>query len=207
MRDYKRLQKNIIYSQIFFINAQKQLEITSPDKNKHYTKKAIYHGIKMINTDQEETNTLEKAETQFQLISHIKSLIGFLTPGEFMQLFPIKKEYDGHKWETKDYFYTRDYINNLDINTPIDEQEDPLMFLWEYVNDDIESFNIRSMLVLSKLRQFMGHPSLGEEWADMNGIETHTMHQDQKGNKFLIDRQGKVLKAAKPRPRYLRVVK
>lgn len=207
MIDIKKLQKNIIHSQIFFTNAQKQLEVISPDKNKHYTKKAIYHGIKMINIDQEETNTLEKAETQFQLISHIKSLIGSLTPSEFMQLFPIKKDYDSHKWGTKDYFYTRGYIEKLDPNISIDEQEDPLMFLWEYVNDDIESFNIRSMLALSKLRQFMGHPSLGEEWADMNGIETHTMHQDQKGNNFLIDKQGKVLKAAKQRPRHLRLVK
>lgn len=199
------LRKNLIYSKSFFNNAQRQLQ---DSRNKELIKKTVFNGVKMIITGQgENLKNYDDTELQFQLISHIKSLTGFLTPGEFMQLFPIKKDYDGHKWQTKDYFYTRDYINNLDINTPIDEQEDPLMFLWEYVNDDIESFNIRSMLALSKLRQFMGHPSLGEEWADMNGIETHTMHQDHKGNNFLIDKQGKVLKAAKPRPRYLKVVK
>lgn len=195
----------MIYSRLFFYYIEKFLKDTT---NRTVSKKAVYNGIKMILTDsQDNLKSQDRVEHQFQIISLVKNVIGNLTPNEFMQLFPIKKEYDGHKWETKDYFYTRDYINNLDINTPIDEQEDPLMFLWEYVNDDIESFNIRSMLALSKLRQFMGHPSLGEEWADMNGLETHTMHQDQKGNKFLIDRQGKVLKAAKPRPRYLRVVK
>lgn len=60
------------------------------------------------------------------------------------------------------------------------------MFIWEYVNDDIEKLNIISMLTLSKLRQYMGEPSLATEWAKMNG---------------------KVAKLNKPIPKYLKVVK
>lgn len=40
----------------------------------------------------------------------------------------------------------------------------------------------------------------------MNGIETFTVHQDQKGNKFII-KDGKVAKLNKPIPKYLKVVK
>ena len=80
------------------------------------------------------------------------------------------------------------------------------MFIWEYVNDDIEKLNIISMLTLSKLRQYMGEPSLATEWAEMNGIETFTVHQDQKGNKFII-KDGKAAKLNKPMPKYLKVVK
>jgi hypothetical protein len=198
------LRKNLIYSKIFFNNAQKQLQ---DNRNKELIKKTVFNGVKMIITGQgENLKNYDDTELQFQLISHIKSLIGYLTPGEFMQLFPIKKDFDGHKWETKDYFYTRDYIEKLDPNIPIDEQEDPLMFIWEYVNDDIEKLNIISMVTLSKLRQYMGEPSIGEEWANMNGIETHTMHQDNKGNKFII-KDGKTLKMNKPRPRHLKLIK
>jgi len=80
------------------------------------------------------------------------------------------------------------------------------MFIWEYVNDDIEKLNIISMLTLSKLRQYMGEPSLATEWAEMNGIETHAMHQDNKGNKFIV-KDGKALKMSKPRPKYLKLIK
>jgi hypothetical protein len=40
----------------------------------------------------------------------------------------------------------------------------------------------------------------------MNGIESHTRHQDHKGNEFII-KDGKVAKAVKPRPKYLKLVK
>ena len=102
------------------------------NRNKELIKKTVFNGVKMIITGQgEKLKNYDDTELQFQLISHIKSLIGCLTPGEFMQLFPIKKDFDGHKWQSKDYFYSRDYIEKLDPNIPIDEQEDPLMFIWE----------------------------------------------------------------------------
>lgn len=204
MDNMKRLKINMIYSRLFFYYIEKFLKDTT---NRAVSKKAAYNGIKMILTDsQDNLKSQDRAEHQFQIISLVKNVIGNLTPNEFMQLFPIKKEYDGHKWQSKDYFYTKEYIDGLDLNTPIDEQEDPLMFLWEYVNDDISEFNVISTLTISKLRQYMGEPSLGEEWAEMNGIKAHTMHEDNKGNKFII-KDGKTLKMNRPRPRHLRLIK
>ncbi|GAB6151770.1 hypothetical protein JCM17380_05200 [Desulfosporosinus burensis] len=38
----------------------------------------------------------------------------FCKPYESVNLLPIRKDYRGHKYESKDYFYTRDYIKGLD---------------------------------------------------------------------------------------------
>jgi len=58
--------------------------------------------------------------------------LGWLTPSEFMTISPIEKEYNGHKWGFKDYFYTRDYINTLDPSKPIG-QEEALHFIWNTI--------------------------------------------------------------------------
>lgn len=187
-----------------FINSVKQY---ADSKAKDDIKRAVFYGVKATNLKEKPKHlTREAAESNFQFGSIIKDMIGLLTPGEFMTIFPIEKEYKGHKWGMKDYFYTRDYINTLDPNKTIAEQEDPLMFIWEYTNWDITEFNVNLMGYLSDLRQLEGYPSLATEWAEMNGIETFTVHQDQKGNKFII-KDGKAAKLNKPMPKYLKVVK
>ncbi|MBU5312311.1 hypothetical protein KQI38_09745 [Tissierella carlieri] len=170
-----------------------------------YIQKLIFYGVKFVITNpNREHTTREQAERDFQFISIIKSLVGLLTPGQFMNVFPIGKDFKGHKHEMKDYFYTRDYINTLDPNKPIGDEA--LMFLWEYTNIDIEIFNIKSVRTLSKLRQLDGYPSLGQEFADMTGIKTQTLHTGAKGKEFFIDDKGKTVRVTKKRPRYLRLV-
>ncbi len=190
-----------------FCSAIKQYAAAPDITKKDYIKQAVFHGVKAINLKEKpQYLTREEAESNFQFGSVVKDMMGLLTPGEFITIFPIEKEYKGHKWGMKDYFYTRDYINTLDPNKTIAEQEDPLMFIWEYTNWDITEFNVNLMGYLSDLRQLEGYPSLATEWAEMNGIETFTAHQDQKGNKFII-KDGKVAKLNKPIPKYLKVVK
>lgn len=170
-----------------------------------YIQKLIFYGVKFVITNpNREHTTREQAERDFQLISIIKSLVGLLTPGQFMNVFPIGKDFKGHKYEMKDYFYTRDYINTLDPNKPIGDEA--LMFLWEYTNIDIEIFNIKSVRTLSKLRQLDGYHSLGQEFADMTGIKTQTLHTGANGQEFFIDDKGKTVRVTKKRPRYLRLV-
>lgn len=40
----------------------------------------------------------------------VNCLTGCLTPSLFNQIFPIKKDYNGQKWGIKDYFSTKNYI-------------------------------------------------------------------------------------------------
>ena len=200
-------KKYDLYLNAFERAVRKYKDTPDLGNRKDYVKQAIFYGVKAVNTkDKPKYLTREAAENNFQFGSIVKSMIGLLTPDEFIKIFPIRKEYDGNKWQTKDYFYTRDYINTLDPNKPIREQEDPLMFLWEYTNWDITLFNVNLMGYLSDLRRLEGYPSMAAEWAEMNGIETHTAHQDHKGNEFII-KDGKALKLRKPRPKHLKLIK
>lgn len=174
---------------------------------KPFIKKMIVYGVKAVNTKKEsEAITQEDAERDFQYVEIIKSFMGSLTPGEFENLFPIKKDYKGHKYECKDYFYTRDYIENLDQDKPIGEEI--TMFLWEYTNLEISMFTVNCMSYMSSLRKLAGEPSLMEEWAGIMGVKTYTMHTDPKGKQFLFDKEtGKTTSVKKARPRYLKLIR
>lgn len=198
--------KNYLYLKAFDRTIKEYTENPCIANRIMYIKKLVFYGVKYVITNSSrEYTTREQAEWDFQLITIIKSLVGLLKPGEFMEIFPIEKDFKGHKNDMKDYFYTRDYINTLDPDKPIGEEV--LMFLWEYTNWDITEFNVESMLALSKLREFDGHPSIAKEWADMNGIKTYTMHTGANGQGFIIDdTTGKAIKVKNKRPRYLRLV-
>lgn len=171
-------------------------------------KKLIIYGVKAFNTKPEsEYIEWEEAEKDFQFVSIIKSLMATLTPGEFVNLFPVEKEYKGHKYGMKDYFYTRDYLKDLDFDKPIG-QDKILDFLWEYQNWEITDFNVEIMECISRLRQLDGEPSLAEEFADTMGLKTYTMNTDDKGREYLFDNEtGKTAMVKKPRPKYLKVIK
>lgn len=170
-------------------------------------KKVIYYGMKAINTKSEpEYVTEEAAETDFQFVSIVKDLMALLTPIEFIQMFPIDKDYKGSRWGLKDYFYTRDYINSIEQDKPIGEEIPK--FLWEYQNKDITDFNVCCMEAMSNLRKLDGLPSLAEEFADAMGLKTYTEYKGSKGQRFLIDRQtGKTMRVKEPKPRYLKLMK
>lgn len=206
MRNQINEVKNYLYLKAWDRALKEYTENPDVANRIQYIQRLVFYGVKFVITSPgKEHTTREQAEQDFQFVSIIKSLVGLLRPVEFMQIFPIKKDFKGHKYEMKDYFYTRDYINTLDPNKPIGEEA--LMLLWEYTNKDIEIFNINSMLALSKLRQLDGYPSIANEWADMNEIKTHTLHTGVNGKEFFINDKGKTLRVTKKRPRYLKVVK
>ena len=68
-------------------------------------KKLITYGIKSINTWEEPPKmNIDYPRRGLDLYRFIVSIIGKLTPKEFMQLFPIEKTYNGEKYGFKDYF-------------------------------------------------------------------------------------------------------
>lgn len=172
------------------------------EADKQLLKQNIFYLVKIINMKPKPEN-YEEAHSDFQLHSILKHLIEKLTPAEFMQLFPIKKEFDGHKYGVKDYFYTIDYIESLEQDKPI---KDGLRFLTEYCNDDIHELNVNMMMNLSYLRQMQGKPSLAEEWAVNNDIEFYVKHTDPAGKEYLLDSKGRTQRVMKPRPKHLRLV-
>lgn len=185
-----------------FIKAIKVYNVDKP--NKDLVKKIAFYGTKVVK-GMPKAVTYENTVDNFQFASAIKEIMGMLTPKEFVNLFPIEKDFKGYKHETKDYFYTRDYINTLEQDKQIGEEITKL--LWEYQNWDVSSFAIKLMTLMSYIRRFEGKPSIAEEWARENGLETYKLHTDEKGKQFLMDKQGRTQKVTKPRPKHLKLVR
>jgi len=176
--------------------------IENPDQDEAaMVKKLVVYGVKAIVCRPDpEAKTWEESQYIFQFADSIIHLIGVLTPSDFMELFPISKEFKGHKWQMKDYFYTRDYIRTLDPNKKLGEEA--LRFMWEYMNDDINDFNVEVMGYMSDIRRMQGEPSLMDDFARIMGVKTYTKFTDDKGREFLLDKEtGKTIKLEKSKPR------
>jgi len=206
LRAVRNLIKHDLYVKAFHNTLDAYLDDQEPDVMSFMTKMIVY-GVKAVNSKKDpEIITQEDAERDFHYVEAIKSFMGSLTPEEFVNLFPIDKEFNGHKYECKDYFYTRDYLKGLDLNSPIGKEIDE--FLWEYTNMEIRMFNVRVIGCMRNLRRLAGNPGIMEEWAEDNGVKTFTMHTDQKGKQFLFDKEtGKTTRVKKVKPRYLKVIR
>lgn len=168
-------------------------------------KQLIAYGVKTVNSmPKQDIITRSEAENNFIFAEFIKDAMALLKPGEFVNLFPIKKNYDGGTgW--KDYFYTADYIKTLPQDKPIDSKIDD--FLWEYLNPDISMFLVNLIGLTSDLRRLDGQKGLMEEFCEEQGIKTYTKHQDCKGKEYFIDNQtGRTMPIKKQFPKHLKVI-
>lgn len=188
---YLKAFRNVLYKHI------------ESSKDMDSIKQIVFYGVKMFN-DSPKAMSYGEAFYNFQLASYIQKLTSLLTPKDFMNIFPIEKDFKGYKCETKDYFYTMDYINKLDQDKPIGEEITE--FFWEYQNWEITLFNVHILNLMSDVRRYEGKTSLAEEWSVMNGIQTYTLHKDNKGIEFLIDKEGKATRVQKPKPKHLKLV-
>ncbi|MGG0666739.1 hypothetical protein ABE042_21925 [Viridibacillus arvi] len=165
----------------------------------------IWAGVKMTNCGSMDGGDLAYITNKFHLIGSIKDMLGTLTPREFQTIFPIEKEYNGEKNQTKDYFYTRKFIEEFGLDKVIDSGVDN--FLWEYQNWDINIFLLELMSITSKVYREQTGKGLMEKFCEENNIPTYTIYEDSEGMKHVHDNQtGEVSKLKKPCPRYLRVV-
>lgn len=165
--------------------------------------KIVLYGVKLINS-QPETSDHEYILSSFQVASTIKNFVGELTPAQFMNIFPIDKEFKGEKWETKDYFYTMDYIKTLEVTKPLGDQA--LVFLTEYTNREIHNFHVKVFSYLSALRQREGHLNIMEEFMASQGMETPNTFKNSK-NEALYVRHGKPVKIEQSKPVRLKLIK
>lgn len=75
-----------------------------------FLKRLIFYGVKVVNNSPEhDFIDRNDAVLRFQFTDYIRTAMSTITLKDFMTLFPIKKNYDGHRWGCKDYFYTYDY--------------------------------------------------------------------------------------------------
>jgi len=118
--------------------------------------------------------------------------------------------YGGHKYECKDYCYTMEYMDTLERDKQIKEQNidngSVIGFLWEYHNWEIRRFAVTLITSLSRLQRLQGQLTVTDKLFDMLSIEPLTIYESN-GKQFLLNTNGKTVAVYKPLPRYLKQLK
>lgn len=113
-----------------FINQLKSADVrykTVEQYDKDTLKKLILLGVKTVVAIESRKKDKDSLTLLFSIISFVNSLMELLTPREFETIFPIDKVYDGERWEMKDYFYTRKYIEEFGIDKIIGKDIDEFL--------------------------------------------------------------------------------
>lgn len=150
--------------------------------------KIAFAGIKYINfvreirrenarvgTDYKQT--LEESQAVFQLMDAIFTVMGHIKLKNLITTFPIKKDYDGDKWECKDYFYTMDVLSKMDMDKPIG-RDAMSELLWDYQNDDLRHAYVEFTCAMSAIYRSQTGKGIVEKFCEDNGIGTYSINKE-----------------------------
>lgn len=180
-----------IYANAYINTLESTTASTFEEMDLDTRKKLILYGVKNINATDLKILDYELLVNTFNIISGINMIMGTLTPREFQTVFPIAKEYDGEKYEMKDYFYTKKYIEEFGVDKAIGEEA--TRFHMDYHNREITRFAVQTMCVMSDIRRAEGGKGIAEEFFGEQGVTIHTMTEDQQGKQPLTNNDaGKV---------------
>lgn len=121
--------------------------------------------------------SLEEQQVKFQLIDAIFTICGYLTLRNFVTTFPIKKDFDGHKWGSKDYFYTMDVLSKMDWDKPIGRDAISEL-LWDYVNDDLRHAYVEFTTAMSAIYRSQTGKGIAEQWLSDKEVPSYTIDED-----------------------------
>lgn len=142
----------------------------------------------------DEPKTLKQNQYRFQLIDSIFGVLGCLTLRNFVTTFPIDKDYDGAKWECKDYFYTMDVLKDMDWDKPIGRDELSEL-LWDYENEELRHAYIEFTTAASAILRAQTGKGIAETWCDNMGIPTFT--EDKETGIMKNNRTGDIMNPKK----------
>lgn len=190
-------RKQATYHEAYCRMLQKILE----EKQPFTTKQFVFLSLR-ARKEREKPETFREAKEEFLYYESLMGIIGTLTPGEMEQTFPITKDYDGEKYECKDYFSTKNLLRQLPPDRPIKESMDVIDFLLDYQNPDIKRFVIGSMCTISALQALQGKETLVDYLNRKWGITPVIKCAD---GVYMDTKTGKLLKAKKcsRKPKYL----
>lgn len=136
-------EKNAIYSAAYQRFIQKNqvdtIKIWPEDKIKQY----VFLGIKAYGVEyarRKKRPGIQGITTRYVELSAIMQSIGMITPKQLQQMFPISKEYDGDKYDMKDYYYTLHALEKAGMDKPIGTEMEAAHLLWDYQNTEISFF-------------------------------------------------------------------
>ena len=169
--------------------------------------RAIFYGVKLIGVTDNRNLTEEEAERRFWMINSTQAMMKAITPIELMQMFPVKKAYDGQRGDCKDYFFTLDVLRQHGLDKPLGEAVNEI--LWDYMNQNIMAFVVASLAVMDELRRHNGEKSMFQEFMDEQGVKlpTYRMEKDSKGRRWMINNEtGERNRVKVKRAKHLRAV-
>ena len=134
-------------------------------------KKIIFWGVKSLGHGNQKFLKKENAEERLSLYRFVSDLIDRITPRQLINIFPIAKDYDGNKYEMKDYFYTMDKCKKHGLDNPI---ENSFEFLWDYHNEYTGGFVVKYLSTLSDMNRAMTGQGLMETYLAEAEIPTYT---------------------------------
>ena len=121
--------------------------------------------------------SLEESQATFNLIDAIFTIMGYIKLKNLVITFPVTKDFDGHKWECKDYFYTMDVLSNMDWDKPVG-RDNISELLWDYQNDDLREAYVEFMCATSAIYRLRTDKSIAEQFCDDIGIPTYTINKE-----------------------------
>lgn len=174
-------------------------------KGEAFISSLIYHGVKYLIHSDITGLDYDGLMKRFEFTEQVKATMELLTPRELMQVFPPKKDYDGDKWQCKDYYSTLQAMREHGLNKLIGRELDTL--LWDYMNNDLMNFVCGELSLISAIRRLEGKPGIMEKFAEDNGLTVYRKYTDCVGKEFMQNgTTGEVHRVHKKRPRYMRVV-
>jgi hypothetical protein len=168
--------------------------------------KFVYYGVKFINIMGTEKYSQEALEALFGLIELVKEAISSLTPRELTTVFPVDKEYDGKRYETKDYFFTMDALTKHGLDVPIGDAVDDL--LWDYMNINTRLFMVNSTSIIGKLYSAQTGKNMALEFFEEMHLTTYSeVTNPVTGHRFMRNNDtGEIQRVKTKAPRYMQLI-
>lgn len=137
----------------------------------------------------------ESIKGGFTLIETVTQVLSLFTPREFMQMFPVRKEYNGEKYEIKDYFFTMDAAEKIGLDTRMGDNATE--FLFDYCNNDVDRYMVTWMMIVNRMHQLNGGKDMLLEFMEDQGVAPHAIRRE--GNYFVDDETGERFEIEEPK--------
>lgn len=187
-----------IYSEEYFINylmtANKALEELDKDKTKESMMKYVFnYGRAFICCY--DIDRIEEMENLFECFETWKQAACMLTYRELFTIYPIEKDFDGYKYGMKDYWSSKEFIEESIDDLDEFVEEDVLMeIIMECDNNDLFRIAMRYVEIIEFFHAHKWGFTVLDEFLDSVGVEP--IPRDSQGNLIgIVD--GKVVKKPK----------
>lgn len=177
--------------------------------DKEFIKKMIYYNATFLAMNRaaelstaKTISDIDRVINWFFMTLHA---IGFLTVDELISIFPIEKDFNGKRYEMKDYFYAKEQISKIQRDKPLYDIGSEIIELLPNLNNNIlMNLSVGFVMANNLKRKMEGKMDIMEECFGLKPVKIFT---DERNRLVMHDTEKNTLTVLKKkRPRYLREV-